>query len=91
MPPDRPVLLTNDDQVAVASGDAGQHRTGIALGRPDGYSHVVRLAAGRGPERVADQLRRRVTLLGSPEEDDNARMREVPVTAPAVPGQSQCP
>jgi hypothetical protein len=85
------VLPAHHDQVPVAGGDAGQYRAGIALGRADGHGDVARQAAGRGPERIADQLRRRVTLLGPAEEQDNTRVSNVTVVAAAVPGQAQCP
>jgi hypothetical protein len=85
------VLPAHDDQVPVADGYAGQGRAGIALGRPDGDGDVAWLAAGRSPERVTDQLRRRLTLLGPLEEHDYMRMRRVPVAAAAVPREAQCP
>jgi hypothetical protein len=85
------VLPAHDDQVPVAGGDAAQRCTRIALGRPDGDGDIARLAAGRSPERVTDQLRRRLTLLGPLEEHDYMPMRRVPVVAAAVPREAQCP
>jgi hypothetical protein len=91
MPPARSVLDAHDDQVPVAGGDASQRRTGVALGRPDGHRDIARLAASRGLECVTDHLRRRLTLLGSVEEQDDTRVRQVPVMSASVPGQAQCP
>ena len=91
LPPARPVLPAHDDQVPVADGHAGQRRAGIALGRLDDYAHVARLAAGRSLEHLADQLRRRLSLLSPLEEHDHVRVHRMPVVAAAVPGQAQRP
>jgi hypothetical protein len=52
---------------------------------------IARLTAGRGLERATDHLRRRLTLLGSIEEQNNTQVRQAPVVTASVPGQAQCP